>query len=85
MENASSSDYMEVKKRKQMNICQPDRSASSYVSNKQYVVLQTTASVDHDELLEESQRFKVPLPVTDLAILSFPSRRTYPMFSIPRK
>ena len=34
MENASSSDYMEVKKRKQMNICQPDRSASSYVSNK---------------------------------------------------
>ena len=52
MENASSSDYIEVKKRKQMNICQPDRSASSYVSNKQYVVLQTTASVDHDELLD---------------------------------
>jgi hypothetical protein len=85
MENASSSDYMEIKKRKQIIIVNPERSASSYTSNKQYVVLQTTASLDYDECLENSTRFNVSLPSTDLAILSFPSRRTYPMFSIPRK
>ena len=85
MDNASSSDYMEIKKRKQMNIVNPDRSASSYTSNKQYVVLQTTASLNSDEFLEKSTRFDVSLPITDLAIISFPSRRTYPMFSIPRK
>lgn len=85
MENASSSDYMEIKKRKQINIVNPERSASSYTSNKQYVVLQTTASLDYDKCLEKSTRFHVSLPSTDLAILSFPSRRTYPMFSILRK
>lgn len=82
MEIPSTGDYIEVKKRKALNICNPQRNASAYVANKQYIVLQTTASVDYDDNLEQTKRFDVELPRQDLATLVYPQKRTYPMFSI---
>ena len=81
MDTPSSSDYLEVKKRKEYPIENPERNASSYITNKQYLMLQTTASVDHDYLLEPSTRFQIPLPRNDLATIAFPNQKTFPMFS----
>ena len=81
MDTPSASDYLEVKKRKEYPVRNPERNASSYITNKQYLVLQTTASVDSDYKLEPSERFQIPLPRKDLATLSFPKQNTFPLFS----
>ena len=81
MDTPSASDYLEVKKRKEYPVRNPERNASSYITNKQYLVLQTTASVDSDYKLEPSERFQIPLPRKDLATLSFPPKKTFPLFS----
>lgn len=81
METPSSSDFLEVKKRKEYPIENPERNASSYITNKQYLILQKTASVDYDYVLEPSTRFQIPLPRNDLATIVFPNQRTFPMFS----
>jgi hypothetical protein len=81
MDTPSASDYLEVKKRKEYPVRNPERNASSYITNKQYLVLQTTASVDSDYKLEPSERFQIPLPRKDLATLSFPQKNTFPLFS----
>jgi hypothetical protein len=80
MDTPSASDYLEVKKRKEYPVRNPERNASAYVANKQYLVLQTTASVDSDYRLEPSERFQIPLPRKDLATLSFPPKKLSPCF-----
>ena len=74
MDIPSSSDYLEIKKRKQMNIYNPEKNASSYTSNKQYVTIQTTASADEDGCIETPERYNVILPYYDLAVLYYPNR-----------
>lgn len=81
MENASSSDYLAVKKRKHLPVQCPPPDASAYTANKQYVTLQTTAVSDDQGCLQRSERFDVKLGSQDLATLLQPMRRTYPMFS----
>ena len=81
MDTPSSSDYLDVKKRKEYPVENPERKASSYITNKQYLMLQTTTSVDHDYLLEPTTRFQIPLPRNDLATIAFPNQKTFPMFS----
>lgn len=81
MDIPSSSDYLEVKKRKQSTSCKinQNRSSSGYVSNKQYNVLQVN-TCDEDVQIE---RFGVALPDRDLAISPGPTNLPIIMFSIP--
>jgi len=71
MDIPSSSDYLEVKKKKQTSCkINQNRSSSGYVSNKQYIVLK-----------DEEERFGVALPDRDLAISPGPSNLPIIMFN----
>lgn len=69
METASASDYLEIKKRKQIDISKVERSASSHITNKQYFALKTTITMDQDGDLEPSKRFQVHLPIPTVKCL----------------
>lgn len=76
MDTPNSSDYIEIKKRKQMSIHCPLNNASNYTKNKQYLTIQTTPTCNEDGYLTaSSNRFQIELPKQDLA--------TY--FYFPRK
>jgi len=74
MTTPNSSDYMEIKKRKQLSVCNPSPTSSSYTANKQYLILQTTAVTNGDGCLQKSDRFQIYLPSNDLATLVQPDR-----------
>lgn len=84
MENPTSGDYIEVKKRKQMEIYNPLPESSAYITNKQYLTIQTTATSDEEGCLIPSERYNIKLPSKDLATLWQPKRPVYPMFSIKK-
>jgi hypothetical protein len=75
VETPTSSDYIEVKRRKQMDVCHPPPNSSEFTMNKQYLNLQTTVVYDGYGELIETDRFKIPLPSNDLATVCFPMRQ----------
>jgi hypothetical protein len=64
--NATSGDYLEMKKRRALNAeFFPDRSSSNYLANKQYTNVMLTPSVDEDRLFQLPQRYDVKMVYGD--------------------
>jgi hypothetical protein len=84
MDNPSSGDYIEVKKRKQTALFASLPQSSDYIANKQYLTIQTTAIADEDGNLAKADRYSIQLPSYDLATVHHPPRNVYPMFSMKK-
>lgn len=84
MDIPSASDYVSVKKRKAMDVCNFPPNSGAYIANKQYLTLQTTAISDDEGKLVRSERFMVQLPSRDLATYTYWPKCVYPMFSLRR-
>jgi hypothetical protein len=83
MENVSSSDYISVKKRKEIANYFQESSSSNYTENKQYIVLQTISSLDNMGEYQNQERFSLGLPSCDLAVLKphlVKEKRFVPMY-----
>lgn len=87
MDTVSSSDYLSVKKRRELEDLYQEPNSSSYTENKQYLTIQTTFSNDQFEEIEEPKRFNKNLPYCDLAVVYPKTKNNYsfvPMFTVPK-
>tara|TARA_B110000503_G_scaffold142111_1_gene237859 strand:+ start:5901 stop:6227 length:327 start_codon:yes stop_codon:yes gene_type:complete len=85
--NATSGDYLEMKKRRALNDeFFPNRASSTYLANKQYTTVMFTASVDEDQLIQLPQRYDVKMVYgSTLATYDTGLSREKELFPISRK
>lgn len=88
MTTTSSSDYLDYKKRKAIDAdFFPDRSSSTYLTNKQYTTVVSTTYRNEDLVCENPRRFGVHITHHD-ALATYDTsleKRNQPLFIVPRK
>lgn len=87
MDTVSSSDYLAVKKRAELCDLYETPASGNYTQNKQYLTLQTTASIDEFGEKKSPDRFSKRLPFFDLAEVKPIYKHGYqfvPMYVVPR-
>ena len=86
MTTTSSSDYLQLKKRKAIDAdFFPDRNASTYLINKQYTSVVSTPYMNEDLICETPNRFGVKISHQDALATHDTSLETNQLFIVPRK
>ena len=65
MDIPSTSDYIEMKKRKAITLDSMKKTSSNYTTQKQYLVLQNTDTYTNDLRLETKDRYQILFPYSD--------------------
>lgn len=65
MDTPTSSDYIEMKKRKAIATKDMQKSSANYTTQKQFAVLQNTNTYTNDLRLEPFSRFEILFPFTE--------------------